>query len=194
MRRFASSCRGLNVEDDRWSDAVLVGRIVRPQGNRGEVVVAPETDFGSTRFAAGARFATRIDGRPRTLEVVQSREHQGRWVIGFSGVSSIDEAEALRGAELRIAPDAITPLPEGSFYVHDLIGCRVETPAGQTVGRVARVDMAGTPLLVVGEEPDEVLVPLAEPICRRVDVQARVIVIDPPEGLIELNVTGDRRP
>jgi ribosomal 30S subunit maturation factor RimM len=54
--------------------------------------------------------------------------------------------------------------------------------------------MAGTPLLVVGAEPDEVLIPLAQTICPRVDVQARVIVIDPPEGLIELNETGHRRP
>jgi 16S rRNA processing protein RimM len=182
------------VDDDRWSDAVLVGRVVRPQGNRGEVIVAPETDFGSTRFVVGATFATRIDNRPRTLEVATSREHQRRWVIGFGGIASIDAAEALRGAELRIAPEALTPLPDGSFYVHELIGCRVETAAGQLVGRVGRVDMAGTPLLVVGDEPEEVLIPLAETICRRVDVRGGVIVIDPPAGLIELNMTGKARP
>ena len=181
------------MDDDQWSLAVLVGRVVRPQGNRGEVIVAPETDFGSTRFAIGARLTTRIDDRLQTLEVVSSREHQKRWVIGFSGVSSIDEAEALRDAELRIASEALTPLPDGSFYVHELVGCRVETSAGELVGRVARVDMAGTPLLVVGDEPDEVLIPLAETICRRVDVQAGLIVIDPPDGLIELNVTGKGR-
>jgi 16S rRNA processing protein RimM len=182
------------VDDDRWSDAVLVGRVVRPQGNRGEVIVAPETDFGSTRFAIGATFTTRIGDRLQTLQVAGSREHRGRWVIGFAGISTIDDAEAMRGAELRIAPEALAPLPDGAFYVHELIGCRVETSAGQPVGSVARVDMAGTPLLVVGDEPDEVLIPLAETICRRVDVRAGIIVIDPPEGLIELNVTGKARP
>jgi 16S rRNA processing protein RimM len=180
------------VDDDRWADAVLVGTIVRPQGNRGQVVVAPETDFGGDRFREGARFATRVDGGSRTLVVRDSRAHQGRWVIGFDGVATIDEAEALRGVELRIAPEQLTALPPGQFYVHDLIGCRVETHTGRLIGSVERVDMAGTPLLVVPVKGEEVLIPLAETICRRVDVQARLIVIDPPEGLIELNAPGTR--
>jgi 16S rRNA processing protein RimM len=85
-------------------------------------------------------------------------------------------------------------LGDGAFYVHDLLGCRVETTTGTSVGDVARVDLGnGTPLLVVtgpggqAKGVQEVLVPLAESICRRVDVDAKVIVIDPPEGLLDLN-------
>jgi 16S rRNA processing protein RimM len=181
------------VDDDRWDEAVLVGTIVRPQGNRGQVIVAPETDFADDRFREGARLATRVDGSGRTLVVINRRQHQGRWVIGFEGVTTIDDAEALRGAELRIAPELLTPLPPGQFYVHDLIGCRVETHAGGMIGTVERVDLAGSPLLVVPVKGQEVLIPLAEAICRRVDVQARLIVIDPPEGLIELNAPGTSR-
>jgi 16S rRNA processing protein RimM len=182
------------VDADDWAESVLVGRVVRPQGNRGEVIVASDTDFGAARFAAGATLMTRVDGRPGVLEVTGSREHQGRWVVAFRGVATIDAAEALRGAELRIPAGSIAALPEGAYYVHDLVGCRVETTAGRHVGIVERVDMAGTPLLILGSDPDEVMVPLAAPICVRIDVARRVIVVDPPEGLIDLNAAGKPQP
>jgi 16S rRNA processing protein RimM len=92
-----------------------------------------------------------------------------------------------------VPAEALQPRPSGAVYVHDLLGCRVDTAAGETVGEVVRVDLgAGTPLLVIGRDGGEVLVPLAEPICRQVDIGAKVIVIDPPAGLIEVNAR--RRP
>jgi 16S rRNA processing protein RimM len=166
---------------------ILVGRIARPQGNRGEVVVAPETDFAAERFRPGASLHMVRDRRVQALTVVESREHQGRWVIGFEGVASINDAETLRGLELRIPPEALQPLEAGTFYVHDLAGLRVETTAGAVVGRVDHVLFAGTPLLVIEAEHGEVLVPFVDHICRRVDVEAGLIVIDPPEGLVEAN-------
>lgn len=168
---------------------VTVGRIVRPQHNRGEVAVAVDTDFPAERFAAGATVYREDAGRPVALTVRESRRHDGRWVVGFEGVDSIDAAESLRGLELRVPAEALVPLGPGTFYVHDLVGCRVATAAGERVGRVTRVDGgAGVPLLVVtGGDGDEVLVPFAAPVCRRVDVAAQEIVIDPPPGLIELN-------
>jgi 16S rRNA processing protein RimM len=101
----------------------------------------------------------------------------------------MNEAEALRGTELRIAAEAIRPLAPGAHYVHDLVTCQVETVDGRIVGRVTDVQFGtGTPMLVVGAtNGDEVLVPLAEDICRIVDPAAGRIVIDPPEGLVELN-------
>jgi len=167
---------------------VTVGRIVRPHGNRGQVVVAPETDFGEERFGVGATvFAKRAEAIA-PLHVAASRAHDGRWVIGFDSVQSMNEAEALRDVELRIPAGALKPLEGGRYYVHELVGCRVETTDGRVIGDVARVELdTGTHLLVVNGKRGEVLVPLAEPICRRVDVAGRVVVIDPPEGLIELN-------
>lgn len=166
----------------------LVGRIVRPHGNKGNVVVSPETDFGADRFRPGASLYWLRAGEPAPVEVVESREHDGRWIVGLAGVTTIDGAEALRGLELRIAPDALRQLGSGQYYAHDLAGCRVETMAGAIVGTVDRVDLAvGTPLLVVAGRTGEVLVPLAEEICRRIDVGSKLIVIEPPAGLIELN-------
>lgn len=169
------------------SDMITVGVIVRPHGIRGEVVVASETDFGAERFKSGA--AVWLDGVD-SRTVTSSREQSGRWVIGLSGVSTMNEAETLRGRALRIPAADIHALEAGKFFVHDLIGCRVETAAGAVVGPVIRVDeMGGRSLLVIATKRGEALVPLAETICREVDVAAKRIVIDPPPGLIDLNAT-----
>jgi 16S rRNA processing protein RimM len=171
-----------------WTVLVTVGRIVRPHGIRGQVVIAPETDFGATRFQVGAALTALVGGAMRTLVVVSSRAHDGRWIVGFDGVRTMNDAEALRDVELRVAAEELRPLAAGRYYVHDLAGCEVVTVAGASVGRVDRVELGtGTPVLVVEGPRGEVLVPLAETICTRVDVAAKVIEIDPPAGLIDLN-------
>jgi 16S rRNA processing protein RimM len=173
-----------------WDDMIVVGRIVRPQGNRGEVVVASSTDFGEERFRIGERVWVQRHGSLDTLAVASSREHDGRWVVGFAGFATIDDAETLRGLELRIPAETLKPLDAGSHYVHDLIGCQVALGDGSAVGIVRDVQLdAGIPLLVVDGAASEVLVPFTSEICRRVDVEARQIVIAPPEGLVELNET-----
>jgi len=109
--------------------------------------------------------------------------------VTFDGVQSIEAAEALRGAALWIRERERAPLAPGRFYHSDLEGCQVETTAGAVVGHVARVDTSGggVPLLVVEGPMGEVLVPLADAICRVIEPAARRIVIEPPEGLLELN-------
>jgi 16S rRNA processing protein RimM len=170
---------------------VVIGRIVRPQGNRGEVVVESLTDFGDTRFQPGTRVRVARGTEETSLAIVSSRPHGPRWVVGFEGVASIDDAEALRGGELRIADDDLVALPDGQYYLHDLFGCRVETTGGEMVGQVVRVDDGGgaAVLLVVETTGGEVLVPFADTICRAVDVTGRRLVIEAPEGLLELNRT-----
>jgi 16S rRNA processing protein RimM len=167
---------------------ITVGRVVRPHGNRGEVVVAPETDFAGERFRQGATLHAWRDGQVTPLAVTGGRAHQGRWIVGFDGVASIDAAEALRGLELKIPPESVRAPESGSFLVHDLVGCRVTTMDGRLVGVVEHVQLdAGTPLLGVRSARGEVLVPLAEEICREVDVARKSIVIAAPEGLLDLN-------
>jgi 16S rRNA processing protein RimM len=171
-----------------WQDMIAVGRIVRPQGNRGEVVVESATDFGEERFQAGAVLFVEGDGAPSERRVATSRPHHGRWVVGLEGVGSIDEAEALRGRELRIPADALRVLEAGRFYVHDLVGCRVETMAGADVGPVEDVRLdTGVPLLVVAGTRGEVLVPFTDAYCREVDIDGRRIAIEPIEGLLDVN-------
>lgn len=170
---------------------ITVGRIVRPQHNRGQVVVAAETDFPEERFAPGATLYRATDDGVGPLTVREGRPQDARWVVGFEGVESIDAAETLRGVELRVPAESLVPLGPGAYYVHDLVGCVVATARGQVVGRVGRVDVGvGIPMVVVEAPDGEVLVPFADAFVRQVDVNGRRIEIDPPVGLLELNRPG----
>ena len=93
-----------------------------------------------------------------------------------------------------MAPDRLKPLVGDQHYVHDLVGCQVETDAGRMVGPVIDVRLdAGIPLLVVEGQAGEVLIPFTAAFCRTVDVAGKRIVIAPPDGLLELNARGTWR-
>ena len=167
---------------------VLVGRIARPHGLRGQVVVNPETDFVEDRFVTGATMWTRSDRGDETLTIRSARVQSGRPIVGFDGFASIDDVERLVGLELRVPEESLRSLDEGIYYQHQLVGCIVTTGGGERIGEVARVDGgAGGSVLVVNGARGEVLVPFAQHICVEVDIASRRIVIDPPDGLLELN-------
>ncbi len=171
-----------------WNAMARVGAIARSHGNRGQVIVNPDTDFPEERFQPGAELFIERGGVVTPLALISVRFQQGRPIVGFGGIESIEAAEQLAGLELRIPADRLVGLPAGTFYRHDLIGCRVETTDGSLVGTVS--DVEGTleaSRLVLATDRGEVLVPLAVEICRSIDPAAKRIVIDPPEGLIELN-------
>ena len=178
----------------RWEDLVVVARIARPHGLRGEVILNPETDFAEDRFRPGRRLYL-LEGASVAQVTVRSVWFQrARPVIALEGVESIEQAELLAGRELRIEASELTPLPQGVYYQHDLVGFRVVTVGGIDVGTVARVDGGGSATRLVVDGPaGEVLVPLAVDICRRIDTAAREIVIDAPDGLLDLNAVGRRR-
>lgn len=172
-----------------WASMVLVGRVVRPHGLRGQVVIASETDFGAERFAVGAVVWRETGGGVGGLTVADSHRQGDRWVVAFEGVATVEAAEELRGVELRIPESARMPLGPDEYYLYDLVGCQVQTAAGVEVGRVQAVYTgAGSALLSVDRNGAEVLVPLVKAMCPEVDVAGRRIVVDPPEGLLDVNV------
>jgi 16S rRNA processing protein RimM len=179
------------MTEAEWNGCAVVGRVARAHGNRGEVIVNPETDFVEDRFQVGAELLAKRAGRIDRVRVTAMRVHLGRPLIALDGVVTMNDAEAMAGVELRVPVAELEPLPGGMFYRHDLVGCRVETVLGAAVGEVKRVDgdSGACRLEVTGPEGD-VLIPLAEAICVVIDIAARRIVVDPPEGLLELN----RRP
>jgi 16S rRNA processing protein RimM len=176
-----------------WDDLAIVGCIARAHGNRGQVIVNPETDFPAERFRPGAELLVRRGEAIDALRLTTARLHQGRPVIGIEGVETMNDAAALAGLELRVPQESLKTLPAGTYYHHDLVGCRVETTAGENVGVVAKVEAsAGGSRLVVEGARGEILIPLVAHICTAIDVAAKTVVVDPPEGLLELNIRGVR--
>jgi 16S rRNA processing protein RimM len=174
-------------------ELLLVGRIARTHGNRGQVIVNPETDFAEQRFAAGQVLLVGSGGDLQPRRILDVRFHQRRPIVSLEGVATMDDAEALVGAEMWMSAAALGPLPAGTFYRHDLVGCEVRDTADVVIGPVTAVEgpMERSHLVVQGAR-GEVLVPLAADICVRVDPAARRIVVQLPEGLLELNETRRR--
>ena len=173
-----------------WDAMAVVGQIARAHGIRGQVIVTLETDFPAERFKSGAELFIERDGVVGTLTLTSVRFQRERPVIGIAGVATMNEAEALAGRELRVPVEWLTTLPSGTFYRHDLVGCRVEMPDGTAVGTVREGEgtTAGSRLIVAGAGGD-VLIPLVAAICTAIDVPGRRIAIDPPDGLLDLNAT-----
>jgi 16S rRNA processing protein RimM len=173
-----------------WSEMALVGRIARAHGHRGQVIVNPETDFPEERFQPGADLFIERGGAPARVTLTAVRFQRGRPVVGIAGVETMNDAEALAGLELRVPVETLRALPAGTFYRHDLIGCRVETRAGAAVGIVEDVEggAGGSRLVVAGANGrGEVLIPLVSEICTLIEPGAKRIVIDPPDGLLDAN-------
>ncbi len=167
-----------------FRDLVAIGRVVKPQGRKGEVLTAPLSDRPDRFPNLRSAFVEGPDGGVREVRVTGCWPHKGRFVLKLAGVDSIDDAERYRGLELRIAEEDLAPLPEGSYYHHQLRDLRVEDPKGTALGTVADLleTGAGTILVVRGPE-GELLIPLAEAFVKRVEVAAGRLVAERPEFL-----------
>lgn len=174
----------------------LVGRVARPHGIRGQLIVNPETDFPWERFRPGAVLFARPEGVVFAVTITTVRFQQGRPVIGLRGVEDVNAALVYAGGELRVPADTLMALPAGAYYHHQLVGCTVTTREGMAVGVVREVQgSAGATRLVVDAgdaAATEVLIPLAVEICVSIEPLARQIVVDPPDGLLALNAPDPR--
>ena len=174
---------------------VIVGRAGRPHGIRGEVVIGVRTDEPDLRFAVGSAVdaASSPDGDDAPgrapLRVASARWHSGQLLVGFAGITDRTAASELTGRWLSVDSSQLPAVPSpDEFRDHELIGLSVRTCGGEPVGVVTDVLHSGQDLLVVrraeGRE-GECLVPFVKAIVPEVDVQAGVVVIDPPPGLLD---------
>ena len=196
---------------------VIVGRIGRPHGIRGEVVVGVRTDEPDLRFTVGAVLdaertlapdtgaragqraesagAQRAESAGDKLTVASARWHSGQLLIGFAGITDRTTAGELTGSWLTVDSSQLPSSADPEeFRDHELIGMSVRTVGGEAVGVVTDVLHYGQDLLVIRRDPasnsvghgaGECMVPFVRAIVPDVDVKARVIVIDPPLGLID---------
>jgi 16S rRNA processing protein RimM len=169
-------------------ERVVIAEILRPRGNRGEVLAKSQTDV-SGRFENLRHAVARLaDGSDVPVEIAAAWTHKGDWVLKFAGIDSIDAAERFRRADLWVSLPNRGTLPEGEFFQADLIGCMVtEAATGKHLGVVAGWQQyGGPPLMEVSVDGREVLIPFVGPICRHIDLTARTITVELPEGLLDL--------
>ena len=163
-------------------DRVTVAAIVGAFGVRGEVRLKSFT----AQPEGFAEYGALSDDKGRTYEVSALRPLKGGFSARLSGVSTKEQADALRGTRLTAPRDALPSLPDDEFYHADLLGLRVQDTGGAEIGRVKAVlDHGAGDILEVAREGGTVLVPFTAAVVPTVDLTAGRIVIDPPEGLLD---------
>jgi 16S rRNA processing protein RimM len=166
-----------------FSELVAIGRIVKPQGRKGEVLTHSLSDRPDRFPSLKRAYVEGPSGSAREIHITACWPHKGRFVLKIEGVDSIDAAEGYRGQELRVGEEELAPLPEGTYYHHELLGLAVRDPEGRVLGRVAELLETGgeAKVLVVRGEGGEHLFPLAAPFVRSVDLASGVLVLVPQE-------------
>lgn len=167
-------------------DLVAIANIVRTRGLKGEVVADVLTDFPERFLGLDNVTAVRLSGERFDLKIEKYWFQNGRVILKFSGYDTIERGETLRNCEICVPESDAVELEDDEYYDWDLEGCRVETIDGEVIGEVRELmRTGGSELLVVQGETKEYLIPFAEAICVEVDVENKLIRIDPPEGLLE---------
>jgi len=163
---------------------LVIGRIGRAHGVRGDLFVEPMTDEPDHRYADGTVLMTSDD---TTLTVATSKWHSGRFVVHFAGVDDRNAAEALRGQTLIIEVDpAELPEDPDEYYDHQLIGLKVVLEDGSLIGVIGEViHLPSQDLLSVAREGDtEVLIPFVMEFVPEIDLNSKTVTITPPPGLL----------
>ena len=166
-------------------ELVAVARIVRPRGLKGELIAEVLTDFPERFQGLTDVKAIRPGGERLDLKIEEHWFQQGRVVLKFAGYDSVEKAEELRESEICITEHEAIELEADEFYDWQLQGCRVETLSGDGVGTVREVMRTGGSELLIVDGDREHLIPFVAAICTEVDVDNKLIRIDPPEGLLE---------
>lgn len=167
-------------------DLVAIANIVRTRGLKGEVVADLLTDFPERFDSLIDVVGVRESGERLELKIEKFWFQSGRVILKFVGVDTIERGETLRNVEICVPESDTVELADGEFFDWELAGCKVETIDGTKIGEVRELmRTGGTELLVVTGKSKEYLIPFAETICVEVDVENKLITIDPPEGLLE---------
>lgn len=165
---------------------LLIGRVVKAHGIRGEVAVEVTTEDPDRRFAPGEVLTGRLRGNDRPLTVAVARPHQGRLLVTFDEVPDRTAAEGMRGMKFFAAPLDDDGEDDG-FYDHELVGLRVlheGTDIGEVTGVTHTVNRAILDVSLTAG--GEAMVPFVEDIVPEVDLETGTLTITPPDGLLDL--------
>lgn len=167
------------------AEGLIIGRIVGSHGLRGEVKILPLTDFPE-RIGEYRHITLRWrDGKEEAHEITASRPHKNVILVKLKGFQDINQVERLRDTEVWVPAEELAPLPEGHFYVHEILGMRVVTPEGEVIGPVTEVIRApANDVYVAGG----LLIPATRDAVERIDPAAREIVVRSREFLVGVEV------
>jgi 16S rRNA processing protein RimM len=170
------------------AERVVIAEVMRPRGIKGELLVRSQTDVPGRLESLKQARVRLANGSDVEVTVENAWEHKGDWVLKFAGIDSIDAAARFKGADIWVTRAERASLPDGDFFQSDLLGCSMlDAASGKCFGMVAGWQrFGGPPLLEVSVDGREVLVPFVDAICQKVDLEARAITVQLPEGLLEL--------
>jgi 16S rRNA processing protein RimM len=167
-------------------DLIAIAKITKTRALRGEVVANVLTDFPERFQDLETVTALLPTGRQLELKIENHWFQKGRIVLKFEGYDSVETAEELRDTEICIPESDAVELEKGEFFDWELIGCEVETEDGNKIGKVREVmRTGGGEILVIAGVEKEFLIPFAEAICVEVNLEKKLVRIDPPDGLLE---------
>lgn len=167
---------------------VVIARIVKARGIRGEVACDLATDFPE-RFQQIEDTTVVMPGGLRLgLKLENHWFHKDRVILKFASYDTMNDAERLVGGVLVISDSDTLELEEDEFYEYDIIGLEAVTVEGNKIGQVMDLLHTGSSdlLVIEGENKREILIPFVDDICKEVDLEAKRIIIDPPDGLLDL--------
>ncbi|OIQ59861.1 ribosome maturation factor RimM [Moorella thermoacetica] len=172
------------------AERIGVGKIIGIHGVRGDVKVLPLTDFPE-RFRPGTRLileqesAKGREKRTFPVTVISARPSKGNLILKLAEINDADQAGAVRGATLKVEPWEVEPLPEGHYYIYQLLGSRVYTTGGEFLGTLQDILVTGANdvYVVRNEEAGEILIPALKTVVRQVDLARKEIRVELPPGL-----------
>ncbi|WP_251549129.1 ribosome maturation factor RimM [Neobacillus muris] len=170
---------------EKWFN---VGKIVNTHGVKGEVRVISKTDFPEQRYQKGNKLFLFLPKSQTPIELIvkSHRTHKNFDLLVFEGYENINEVEKFKEGILKVPESQLTDLEEDEFYFHEIIGCRVETAAGEEIGKITEILTPGANDVWVVKDlhGKEILIPYIQEVVKKVNVQDKLVIIEPMEGLL----------
>ncbi|WP_031515351.1 ribosome maturation factor RimM [Desulfofalx alkaliphila] len=165
---------------------ITIGEIVNTQGRKGEVRLIPLTDF-LDRFNDLDELQVYLKDKRFTVHLEAVRRHKNFIILKFKGIDDINEAEKLKGGLAQITKDKLVPLPEGSYYIFQIVGLDVFTESGEKLGTVTEVLRTGANDVYVTKPPvgKDILIPALKSVVKEINIEANRMVVELPEGLLD---------
>jgi len=178
----------ISASDENRDDLIIVARAVRTRGLKGELVADVLTDFPERFERVSELTGVASSGERKQLALENYWFQKNRMVLKFAGYDSIESANSLVGYQFGLPEEERVQLAQDEFYDWELEGCSVENGPGSVIGKVREVmRTGGVELLIVEDQSQrEILIPMAQSIILEIDISGKRILIDPPEGLLDL--------